>query len=63
MKALGGFPPTRTAMTSMLFGSNPSDFLTFAGEVLLQGAVALLACSIPARHASRVDPMVALRDE
>lgn len=49
--------------TSLLFEVRPSDPETFALVALPLGVVALGACLIPARCATRVDPMVALRYE
>lgn len=50
-------------MASLLFGVQPVDVLTFAAVSLGVLAVALLACYIPARRATKVDPLIALRYE
>ena len=50
------------AIAALLFNTAPTDPVTFAAMVLLIGTVALLAGYIPARRASRINPMVALRN-
>jgi len=52
-----------TGLTNFLFETNPRDPLTYTAVSLLIIGVSLLAILIPARRATRVDPMVALRAE
>ena len=51
------------AITSLLFGVTAADPTTIAGVVALIVGAALVACYVPGHAASRVDPMVALREE
>jgi predicted permease len=50
-------------VASLIFNVKPTDPLTFAGVTALLGLIALLACLVPAYRASRVNPVVALRNE
>jgi putative ABC transport system permease protein len=59
---LGALVVTRL-MSSLLFSVAPTDLLTFTVSAIALTLVALLACFLPARRATKVDPLVALRYE
>lgn len=50
-------------MSSLLFGVSATDAITFCAVAAILAAVAFAATVIPARRATRVDPMIALREE
>ncbi len=51
------------ALAGLLYEGRPTDPATFAGASLTLGIVALLAAVTPARRASRVNPLIAMREE
>jgi predicted permease len=59
---VGAYLATR-AITSVLYGVSATDPLTFGAVSVLLIGVALLACYVPSRRATRVDPLIALRNE
>jgi putative ABC transport system permease protein len=60
---LAGAAAVTRVIKNLLFGVNAIDPLTFGAVSLLLVGVAFVACLIPARHATKVDPMIALRHE
>jgi putative ABC transport system permease protein len=50
-------------LSSLLYGTSPTDLVTFAGVSLLFLVVAGAACFIPARQVTAIDPLIALRQE
>jgi predicted permease len=60
---LGGAFFLSKVLRSLLAGISPSDPITFAAITIILGSVAIAACLLPSRRATRVDPLVALRAE
>jgi putative ABC transport system permease protein len=60
---LAGAVAVTTLLESLLFGVTPVDPAAYAVATAVLGAIALTACAVPALRATRVDPLVALRDE
>jgi putative ABC transport system permease protein len=59
---LGGYTVSRS-LTTMLFNTSPGDPATYLAVSVFLCVVALAACTLPARRAAKVDPMVALRHD
>lgn len=63
LAGLAGAAALTRLMSGLLHGVGPGDPATFAAATALLAAVALVASAIPAWRASRIDPLVALREE
>ena len=57
------FKDRKFAISTFLFGVTPGDPVTYAAVAVVLAVVAAAACYIPARRATQVDPLVALRQE
>ncbi|MGY8719764.1 MAG: hypothetical protein ACKVI3_18520 [Verrucomicrobiia bacterium] len=60
---LVGYLAVSRLLQHLLFGVSPIDPISFIGALILLMSVAAITCILPARRATRIDPMVALRDE
>ncbi len=63
ISGLAGALGVTRLLAGQLYGVRPADPLTYAGVALLLTAVALLACTVPARRATKIEPLTALRHE
>jgi putative ABC transport system permease protein len=63
MAAIAAVRLTASLMSDLLFGLSATDALNVTGAVIVMLLVACAACIIPARHATKVDPLVAIRCE
>ena len=61
MEPDGGAAAASRALATLLFGVSRLDPVTYLGVIALLAGVSLLACSLPAWRAARVDPSIALR--
>jgi predicted permease len=60
---LMGYLTVSQLLQHLLYGMSPVDVVSFVGALLLLVGIAAIACYLPARRATRIDPMVALRDD
>ena len=60
---LAGAAATSQVIVAMLFGVSPMDLVTYLGVTALMGAVAAIACVVPAWRATRIDPVRTLQAE
>jgi ABC-type antimicrobial peptide transport system permease subunit len=60
---IGGSVMLTRFLASVLYQVKPDDPITFAGSIVLIGTIGIAACLVPAVTASRLDPVIALREE
>ena len=58
-----GYLAVSQLLQHLLYGMSPVDVISFVGALVLLVGIATIACYLPARRATRIDPMVALRDD
>jgi putative ABC transport system permease protein len=59
---IGGALVLGQYMRSLLYGVSPADLITLAGAIIVLGVTGCLACLLPALRASRIDPIIVLRE-